>query len=354
MDDRFWLVFRTNAMEHQVRFVADEHRGPDLPPPPASDPSAELLDAYSRVTVGVSEKVCPSVVRVEVLRLSGRREGRGGHGSGFCFRPDGYLLTNSHVVHGADLIQVTFPDGKQMSAELVGDDTETDLAVLKIDAAGLPVTPLGRSSQMKVGQLVVAVGNPLGFQCTVTAGVVRALGRSLRARSGRLINDIIQTDAALNPGNSGGPLVNFRGEAIGVNTAIIPEAQGICLAISSDTASWVAEGLIKDGRIRRSYLGVSGQRVALPSRLLREHDLKLETGMMIMAVEAGSPGAAAGLRERDVVVAFDGKPVSGGDDLHRVLSTHGVGVKSPVTVIRGGKKLVLEIVPEELADWAKD
>jgi S1-C subfamily serine protease len=312
------------------------------------------LDAYSRVTVGVSEKVCPSVVSVEVLRLSRQRGGRGGTGSGFSFRPDGYLLTNSHVVHGADLLQVTFSDARQMSAELVGDDTETDLAVLKIDAAGLPATLLGRSSQMKVGQLVVAVGNPLGFQCTVTAGVISALGRSLRARSGRLINDIIQTDAALNPGNSGGPLVNFRGEAIGVNTAIIPEAQGICLAVSSDTAAWVAEALIRDGRVRRSYLGVAGQRVALPSRLLKEHDLKLETGMMIMSVEAGSPGAAAGLRGRDVVVAFNGKPVSGVDDLHRALSTHGVGVKSTVTVLRAGKKLDLGIVPEELSDWRKD
>jgi S1-C subfamily serine protease len=333
--------------------VSDDGRGSASPSVPASDPSAELLDAYSRVTVGVSEKVCPSVVSVEVLRLSRRGE-RGGHGSGFAFRPDGYLLTNSHVVHGADLVQVTFPDGKQASAELVGDDTETDLAVLKIDAAGVPVTPLGRSSQMKVGQLVVAVGNPLGFQCTVTAGVVSALGRSLRARSGRLIDDIIQTDAALNPGNSGGPLVNFRGEAIGVNTAIIPEAQGICLAISSDTAAWVSEGLIRDGRIRRSYLGVAGQRVALPSRLLKEHGLSQETGMMVVSVEPGSPSDGAGLRERDVVVAFHGKPVAGVDDLHRALSTHGVGEKSTVTVLRGGKKLDLEIVPEELGEWRKD
>ncbi len=343
-------------MERNVRWVSDGPLGSTSSsiPAPDPDPSAMLLDAYSRVTVGVSEKVCPSVVSVEVMRLSRQRGGRGGNGSGFAFRPDGYLLTNSHVVHGADLVQVTYSDGKQMSAELVGDDTETDLAVLKVDAAGLPVTPLGRSSQMKVGQLVVAVGNPLGFQCTVTAGVISALGRSLRARSGRLINDIIQTDAALNPGNSGGPLVNFRGEAIGVNTAIIPEAQGICLAISSDTAAWVSEGLIRDGRIRRSYLGVAGQRVALPSRLLREHGLPRETGMMILAIEAGSPGSAAGLRERDVVVAFNGTPVSGVDDLHRVLATHDVGVKSTVTVLRAGKKFDLEIIPEELADWKKD
>jgi S1-C subfamily serine protease len=303
------------------------------------DPTAEVLDAYSRVVVGVSEKVCPSVVSVEVLRLTRGGGNRGGTGSGFIFRPDGYLLTNSHVVHGSDLVQLTFPDGKQISADLVGDDTETDLAVLKVDATGLPVTPLGKTSQMKVGQLVVAVGNPLGFQCTVTAGVVSALGRSWRARSGRLINDIVQTDAALNPGNSGGPLVNFRAEAIGVNTAVIPEAQGICLAVSSDTASWVADGLIKDGRIRRAYLGVAGQRVALPSRLMKEH---------------GSPGRAAGLRERDVVVAFNGEPVSGVDDLHKILGTHGVGVKSALTVIRGGKKLQLEIVPDEMGSWVKD
>jgi len=343
-------------MDINLRFVAGENRGSEPLPSPAAepDPSGELLDAYSRVTVGVSEKVCPSVVNVEVLRISRRPGGQGGQGSGFSFRPDGYLLTNSHVVHGADLVQVTFPDGKQMSAELVGDDTETDLAVLKVDAAGLPTTPLGASSQMKPGQLVVAVGNPLGFQCTVTAGVVSAVGRSLRARSGRLINDIIQTDAALNPGNSGGPLVNFRGHAIGVNTAIIPEAQGICLAISSDTAKWVSEALIREGRVRRGYLGVAGQRVALPSRLMKEHDLKLETGMMVMGVETGSPGGDAGLRERDVLVAFNGQPVSGIDDLHRILSTHGVGVKSTVTVVRGGKKLDLEIVPEDRNSWVKD
>jgi S1-C subfamily serine protease len=341
-------------MDHQVRFVSDEHRGAAPSPSPSEDPTAELLDAYSRVTVGVSEKVCPSVVSVEVLRLTGRRGGRGGNGSGFVFRPDGYLLTNSHVVHEADLIQITFPDGKQMSAELVGDDTETDLAVLKVEAVGLPTTPLGRSSLMKVGQLVLAVGNPLGFQCTVTAGVISALGRSLRANSGRLISDIVQTDAALNPGNSGGPLVNFRGEAIGVNTAIISEAQGICLAISSDTAAWVSEALIRDGRIRRGYLGVAGQRVALPSRLMKEHGLPRETGMMVLGVDPGSPGRAGGLRERDVVVAFNGKPVSGVDDLHRVLSEHGVGVKSTVTVLRAGKKLELEVVPEERTSWVKD
>jgi len=319
-----------------------------------SDPSAEALDAYSRIVVGVSENVCPSVVSVEVLRLSSRRAGRGGTGSGFFFRPDGYLLTNSHVVHGSDLIQLTFQDGRQMSAELVGDDTETDLAVLKVDGGGLPVTPLGKSSQMKVGQLVVAVGNPLGFQCTVTAGVVSALGRTWRARSGRLMNDIIQTDAALNPGNSGGPLVNHQGEAIGVNTAVIPEAQGICLAVSSDTAAWVAEALMKDGRIRRAYLGVAGQRVALPSRLMKEHGLPRETGMMIMGVEPGSPGRAAGLRERDVVVAFNGQPVGGVDDLHKILGTQGVGVKSALTVLRGGKKIELEIVPDEMSSWVKD
>jgi S1-C subfamily serine protease len=341
-------------MDFPVRFVVDEGRGSGSAASSPPDPSAELLDAYSRVTVGVSERVCPSVVSVEIMRLSKRSGGRSGIGSGFVFRPDGYLLTNSHVVHGADLVQVTFSDGKQMPAELVGDDTETDLAVLKIGATGLPVTPLGPSSQVKVGQLVVAVGNPLGFQCTVTAGVVSALGRSLRGRSGRLINDIIQTDAALNPGNSGGPLVNFRGEAVGVNTAVIPEAQGICLAISSDTARWVSEELIRNGRIRRGYLGVAGQRIALPSRLLKEHDLKAETGMMILAVESGSPGQGAGLRERDVVVLFNGQTVTGVDDLHRLLGAQGAGTKSTVTILRGGKRLDLEIVPEELGTWRRD
>src|SRR5689334_8786710 len=292
------------------------------------DTDSEALDAYSRAVVDAARRAGPSVVRVDTR---GRKSGEGGSGSGFAFTPDGHVLTNSHVVDGARRLRAVTPDGRDLEAHLVGDDPHTDLAVLKLLEGDLPALRFADSARLAVGQLVVAIGNPLGFETTVTAGVVSALGRSLRTRSGRLIDEIIQTDAALNPGNSGGPLVNFRGEAIGVNTAIIPEAQGICLAISSDTAAWVSEGLIRDGRIRRSYLGVAGQRVALPSRLLREHGLARETGMMILGVDGGSPGQSAGLRERDVVVAFNGQPVSGVDDLHRLLSAQGVGLKSTVT-----------------------
>jgi S1-C subfamily serine protease len=306
----------------------------------------EALDAYSRAVMAAVRTAGPSVVKIEVAHATSRGD-REGHGSGFVFTDDGLILTNSHVVHSATRLQVSLQD-------LVGDDPDTDLAVVRVSGSDLVAAHFGDSAALRPGQLVIAIGNPLGFQATVTAGVVSAVGRTLRSTTGRLMDDIVQTDAALNPGNSGGPLVNFRAEAIGVNTAVIPEAQGICLAVSSDTASWVAEGLIKDGRIRRAYLGVAGQRVALPSRLMKEHGLARETGMMIMGVDSGSPGRAAGLRERDVVVAFNGEPVSGVDDLHKILGTHGVGVKSALTVIRGGKKLQLEIVPDEMGSWVKD
>lgn len=308
------------------------------------NPESELLDAYSRAVVGAAESVSPAVVNVEVLKLdAARRRDAGGHGSGFVFRPDGYLLTNSHVVHGADLLEVTFPDGKQMPADLVGDDPETDVAVLRIEGAGHPAVRLGESRALRVGQLVVAIGNPYGFQCTVTAGVVSALGRSLRSASGRLIDDVIQTDAALNPGNSGGPLLNSRGEAVGVNTAIILPAQGICLAVPIDTARWVADRLIRDGRIRRGYLGMAGQRVALPRRL----GLPSETGVRVMGVEPGSPAARGGLRAGDVLVAFEGRPVGGVDELHRLLTEDEVGAPARVTVAREGRLLDLVITPAE-------
>jgi S1-C subfamily serine protease len=343
-------------MENTPTFVSEETGHPagapeGSPSRPGSD--LELLDAYSRAIVGVAEKVNPTVVNVEVLRIGEGRRRASGHGSGFVFSPDGFLLTNSHVVHGADLVEVSFPDGRQFPGELVGDDPESDLAVLRIGGSGHPATPLGDSRSLRVGQLVIAVGNPLGFQCTVTAGIVSALSRSMRSASGRLMEDIIQTDAALNPGNSGGPLVNSRGEAIGVNTAVISDAQGICFAIPIDTAKWVSARLMKDGRIRRGYLGIGGQKVALPLRLVKQHGLRAESGVRVMAVEDESPADLAGLREGDVLVALDGQPVSGVDDLHRLLTDERVGQKTVATILRTGRKMELEVVPVEARPRAR-
>src|SRR5207248_1535014 len=253
-----------------------------------------LLDAYSNAVVHVAEEVGPSVVNIEVRKRDGQRQGSG---SGFIFTPDGFVLTNSHVVHGAEKIEVTLSDGRCPDAQLIGDDPDTDLAVLRIYAPQLRPVRLGESKNIRVGQLAIAIGNPYGFQSTVTAGVVSALGRSFRAKTGRLIDDILQTDAALNPGNSGGPLVNSRGEVIGVNTAVILPAQGLCFAIAIDTVKHVAGYLIKEGRIRRSYIGVGGQNVPVHRRLVRHYQLGVATGVLVISVSTGSPAERAGLRE---------------------------------------------------------
>ncbi len=302
------------------------------------DADAEILDAYSRAVIAAAERVGPSVVNIEARR---------GSGSGVVFTPDGFVLTNSHVVHGAARIGVTLADGRTLPADLAGDDPETDLAVVRIPAAGLAPAGLGDSAALHVGQLVIAIGNPYGFQTTVTAGVVSALGRSLRASSGRLIDDVIQTDAALNPGNSGGPLVTSAGEVIGVNTAVIRPAQGICFAIAINTAKFVAARLIKDGRVRRSYIGVAGQTVPLHRRLVRAYALPAESGVLVASVEPGSPARRARLQEGDVVVGFDGHPVAAIDDLHRLLTDARVGVRTPLVVLRQAERIELTIVPEE-------
>jgi S1-C subfamily serine protease len=309
-----------------------------------------LLDAYSRAVVSAAEDVSPSVVNIEARKSASSsrpsRE-RGGSGSGFIITPDGFVLTNSHVVHGAEKLEVVLADGRRPDAHLIGDDPETDLAVLRIYAPNLRPVRMGDSSGLRVGQLAIAIGNPYGFQCTVTAGVVSALGRSFRARSGRLIDNIIQTDAALNPGNSGGPLVNSRGEIIGVNTAVILPAQGICFAIAVNTARHVAGWLIKEGKIRRSYIGVAGQDVKLHRRVVRHYNLPFESGVLVLSIEPDSPAQFAGLREGDVVVEFSGQPVPSIDALHKLLTGAQVGVKSRLGVIRRSEKLGLNIVPEE-------
>ncbi len=323
------------------------------PMPPAL-PDDVLLDAYSRAVTGSAERVGPSVVNIAVVqRFTGRRgadpraprEVRG-NGSGFIFTPDGFILTNSHVVHCATSIEVVLTDGRRFAGERVGDDPDTDLAVVRIGAPHMVPVSLGDSDAIRVGQLVIAIGNPYGFQTTVTAGVVSALGRSLRAQSGRLIDNVIQTDAALNPGHSGGPLVTSRGEVVGVNTAIILPAQGLCFAIGINTAKFVAGRLIRDGRITRGYIGVAGQNVPLPRRLVRLHGLPTETGVLVVSVEGTSAAQRAGLREGDVIVGFAGESIAGIDDLHRLLTDNRVGAPSALTVLRGAEKAILEIVPE--------
>ena len=319
-----------------------------------------LLDAYSRATTGAVERVSPSVVNIEVhqrvpqsagrTRAGEPRERRGG-GSGFVFTPDGLILTNSHVVHDAARIEVTLADGRRMPATAIGDDPASDLAVIRLDQPrfdpGLTTAALGDSQRLRVGQVAIAIGAPYGFQSTVTAGVVSALGRSLRSYSGRLIDDVIQTDASLNPGNSGGPLVDSAGRVIGVNTATILPAQGICFAIGINTAKFVASRLLRDGRLRRSYIGVSAQTVPVHRRVVRFYDLPKEMGALVLSVEDNSPAKRAGLREGDVIVALEGHAVAGVDDLHRVLTDVRVGVSCSLTVLRYTEKLELKVVPEE-------
>ena len=330
---------------------------PSRPGAPGPNSDAPLLDAYSQAVTGAVERISPSVVNIEVHQNGGRsRSGqpreRSGGGSGFVFTPDGLILTNSHVVHDAARIAVTLADGRRMPASLIGDDPASDLAVVRIekprvDEPGLIAAMLGDSQRLRVGQIVIAIGAPYGFQSTVTAGVVSALGRSLRSYSGRLIDDVIQTDAALNPGNSGGPLVDSAGRVVGVNTATILPAQGICFAIGINTAKFVASRLLRDGRLRRSYIGVSAQTVPLHRRVVRFYDLPKESGALVLLVEDASPARRAGLREGDVIVALEGQPVAGVDDLHRLLTEVRVGLSSTLTVVRYTEKLELKIVPEE-------
>lgn len=329
-------------MEIAPKFLLDQSEPApgSNPPRPADD---ELLDAYSRAVVAAAERVGPTVAHIQVQQA----KGRAGSGSGFAFTPDGLLLTNSHVVANARAVRATFADGLSRDADLIGDDPHTDVAVLRIGTAGLPAVELGVSRGVRVGQLAIAIGNPYGFQHTVTAGVVSALGRSLRSTSGRLIDDVLQTDAALNPGNSGGPLVNSRGEVIGLNTAIIPMAQGICFATGIDTVKWVAMQLLRDGKVRRSYLGLAGANQPIGRRFARHFELPNAAGVRVESVEPRAPATRAGLQAGDVIVALKGQPVNGIDDLHRLLTADLIGVPVEVVLLRGAQLLKRSIEPSE-------
>jgi S1-C subfamily serine protease len=311
-------------------------------PAPLHGKDEALLDEYSRTVVAVVDRVATAVVNIEVNAQNSH-----GGGSGFVIAPDGFILTNSHVVHGASEIVVNLPDGRENCAQLIGDDPDTDLAVIRIDASQLSHVRLANSENLRVGQLAIAVGNPLGFQASVTTGVISALGRSMRAQSGRLIDNIIQTDAALNPGNSGGPLANSAGEIIGVNTAMIRPAQGICFAIASNTARFVAGWLIKEGRVRRGYIGVAGQNVPLHRRVARFYRLPTETGVLIISVDKGSPADHARLQPNDTIIAFNDEPVRTVHDLHKALAGERIGLPCKLTVIRHTEQLTIFVTPAE-------
>ena len=306
---------------------------------PIPDSDRSLLDAYSQAVIGAVEQVAPAVVRVDVT---------GGGGSGVLFTPDGFLLTNSHVVERGGDIRVMLPDGRSSAAQIIGTDAITDVAVLRIGGSQLPWATLADSRLVRVGQVAIAIGNPFGFHHSVTSGVVSALGRSLRSRSGRLMDDILQTDAALNPGNSGGPLVASTGEVIGLNTATIMSAQGLCFAIASNTVRFVAARLMRDGRLRRSFIGMAGQQTPVPRALARAAGVATGSGVLVVSIEARGAAAAAGLQERDVVIRFDGQLIGGIDDLHRLLTEERIDRAAPVVVIRGGRLSELTVTPREL------
>jgi S1-C subfamily serine protease len=329
--------------------LSDSLRQPQSAPEPDRIPADDqaLLDAYSRAVIDVVDRVGPAVVRLAVSANPGG-ETKGGTGSGVIVAPDGLILTNSHVAAGASRIEVTTADGQDLHARLVGDDPDTDLALIRVDEpVTLPAARLGDSKRLKRGQLVIAIGNPLGFESTVTTGVVSALGRSLRARTGRLIDDVVQTDAALNPGNSGGPLVSSRGEVVGINTAVILGAQGICFAVAANTASFVLGELVRHGRVRRAFIGIAAQQTAIPQRRRRAAGLLQERAVMVGTVETDSAASRAGLKPGDIVVRLDGTTIAGADDLVRALTGDRIGRTVALDVLRGSERLTLSIIPEE-------
>lgn len=332
-------------MTTSLQFLASVFEDPDPPaaasPPPLVDD--DLLDAYSTSVSSVIDHAREAVVHIEAQ--TGQSAGSG---SGFFISPDGYLLTNSHVVHGARGLVVSLADGRRLQADLIGDDPHTDLAVLRVSAADLQALQLGDSKRVRPGQIAIAIGSPMGFQQTATAGIVSGVGRSLQAGSGRTIDDIIQTDAALNPGNSGGPLLDSRGRVMGVNTAIIRPAQGLCFAIASNIVRWVAGWLIKDGRIRRSFIGIAGQTVPLLRKLVLHYHLPQTTGVMVMKVESSSPAARAGIVEGDIVIALDGTETPRAESLHQLLTGDRIEKSMTLTLLRGVEKISLRVVPREM------
>ena len=337
--------------DHVLRFL-------DFSPPvetvggkqPGTSEEVELLDAYSKAVTRVVAKVGPAVVNIRVKKKTPVRPGRPsreaeGGASGVIIAPDGYIVTNSHVVEETTEVRVALADGTSYTAEVVGQDSATDLALLRVPGSRLPIAILGDSDKLRVGQLAIAIGNPLGFQSTVTAGVISALGRSLRSRSGRLIENIIQTDAALNPGSSGGPLVDSQGMIVGINTAIIQFAQGICFAIPVNTVRWVVSLLIREGKVTRGYLGISGQMVPLPVRVVRYLQLGHDTAVQVLGVTPNSPAHVAGLREGDTILSLGQTPVTGVDDIHRLLTRDVIGKKLDIVLLREGERLETSIVP---------
>ncbi len=335
-----------------LKLVSDPGAASEERPAVQSPDDVPLFDAYSRAVVGAVEHIGPAVLHLEVALSSPRRGSRrgppaGGSGSGLIFTPDGYALTNSHVVQGASSVRARLPDGTVHTADVVGTDPDTDLAVLRLNAAGLPIAELGDSMALRPGQLVIAIGNPLGFQATVTTGVVSALGRSMRAQSGRLIEGVIQTDAALNPGSSGGPLVDSRGRVIGINTAVIAGAQGICFAVPVNTAHFVIPRLIRDGRVRRSWIGIAGQSIRLSRRRVQLSHLNAEGAVLVTEITPGSPAELAGLRPRDIIVRIADATVVGVDDLQRALTDEMIGRSTEVEVLRDGAAKTLAVVPGE-------
>jgi S1-C subfamily serine protease len=342
--------FELNFLDFSPSVEAGEQALPDI------EGGTEILDAYSQAVTNVVAKISPAVVHIRVKKKARARRGTApdeaeGSASGVIVAPDGYIVTNSHVVEGASTMEVSLADGTSYTAEIVGQDSATDLAVLRVLGSGLPTARLGDSDRLQVGQLAIAVGNPLGFQSTVTTGVISALGRSLRSRSGRLIENVIQTDAALNPGNSGGPLVDSRGLVVGINTAIIQFAQGICFAIPVNTVRWVVSLLIREGKVTRGYIGIAGQTVPLPVRVVRYFQLKQDKGVQVVDVTPNSPAHTAGLKEGDIIVSLDQDPIAGVSDIHRRLSRDVIGKSLEIGVLREWTtQLRMSIVPVESPD----
>jgi len=340
-----------SANSHSANSHSATGHSPNRQSPEAASVESDegLLDAYSRAVIGVVEKAGPAVVSIGVRTTSRSRRERGeAAGSGVIVAPDGFVLTNHHVVEKADHIDVSLIDGSIYTAQLVGADPATDLAVVRVGASGLPAAQLGDSGALRVGQLVIAIGNPLGFENTVSSGVVSALGRSLRGQSGRLIEGVIQTDVPLNPGNSGGPLVDSRARVVGINTAMIAMAQGLSFAVPVNTAKWVVSELLRYGKVRRAYLGLGGQARPIGRRVQRYFELPTARAVEVISVEANGPAWRAGLRERDLIVKVNGKSVASVDDIHRLLTGESAGAAFDLTILRGGQRRELRVIAGEV------